>query len=103
VIFVSVADPGGDLGDDCLLVGDSTIETLGAEDAELGFGQVQLFASISGIWGGGPPGAPRQYPQPRADVLERFYSIGDLNAPSDGGSCPSDRAARLAFGPCICR
>ncbi len=41
VIFVSVADPGGDLGDDCLLVGDSAIETLRGEDAEFGFGQVQ--------------------------------------------------------------
>ena len=40
VIFVSVADPGGDLGDDCLLVGDSAIETLRGEDAEFGFGQV---------------------------------------------------------------
>ena len=40
VIFVSVADPGGGLGGDCLLVGDLAIETLRDEDAEFGFGQV---------------------------------------------------------------
>ena len=39
--FVSLADPGVDLGDDCLFVGDAPVETLRGEDAEFGFGQVQ--------------------------------------------------------------
>ena len=41
MIFVSFADPGGDLVDDCLFVGDAPVETLRGEDAEFGFGQVQ--------------------------------------------------------------
>ena len=45
VIFVSVADPGGDLVADCLLVGDSAVETLRGEDAEFGYGQVDQFPS----------------------------------------------------------
>ena len=39
--FVSLADPGVDLVDDCLFVGDSPVEALRGEDAEFGFGQVQ--------------------------------------------------------------
>jgi hypothetical protein len=41
VIFVSLADPGGDLVDDCLFVGNAPVETLRGEDPEFGFGQVQ--------------------------------------------------------------
>ena len=39
--FVSLADPGVDLVDDCLFVGDAPVEALRGEDAEFGFGQVQ--------------------------------------------------------------
>ena len=38
--FVSLADPGGDLVDDCLFVGDAPFETLRGEDSEFGFGQL---------------------------------------------------------------
>ena len=42
VIFVSFADPGGDLVDDCLFIGDAPVgKLLRGEDAEFGFGQVQ--------------------------------------------------------------
>ena len=34
--FVSLADPGVDLVDDCLFVGDAPVEALRGEDAEFG-------------------------------------------------------------------
>jgi hypothetical protein len=40
VSFVSLADPGGDLVDDCLFVGDAPFETLRGEESEFGFGQL---------------------------------------------------------------
>jgi len=49
VSFVSLADPGGDLVDDCLFVGDAAVETLRGEDAEFGFGQVQPGAVFRGV------------------------------------------------------
>jgi hypothetical protein len=41
--------PGGDLVDEGLLVGDTTVETLGGEDAKLGFRQIEPTAVLGRV------------------------------------------------------
>ena len=49
VSFVPLADPGGDLVDDGLFVGDAPVEALRGEDAEFGFGQVEPGAMFGRV------------------------------------------------------
>jgi len=41
---IAVMLPGGDLVGEGLLVGDAAVETLGGENAKLGFGQIEPTA-----------------------------------------------------------
>ena len=46
---IAVVLPGGDFVDEGLLVGDAAVETLGGEDAEFGFRQIEPTAVLGRV------------------------------------------------------